>query len=479
MPHERTPGIILRVGGGAMTFAVRFDPELVRRHDCFGPRYTSYPTAVQFHDGFGEREYRAAATASNAELGRPLSLYVHIPFCASPCFYCGCNKVVTRSSERADAYLERLYREIALQATLFDRGRPVEQLHFGGGTPTFLTHPQLQALVSALDRSFGLSSDPGREYSIEIDPRTVGRDTLALLRGLGFNRMSVGVQDCDPDVQRAVNRFQPAEETLQVIDDARALGFGSVSVDLIYGLPLQTLASFERTLDTVLTARPDRLAVYGYAHMPHLFKPQKRIKAEQLPSPETRLELLGLTITRLTDAGYVYIGMDHFALPGDELVRAQSDGHLQRNFQGYSTRAHCDLVGLGVSSISKIGRTYAQNAKTLPDYYATIESGRLPVQRGIELTDDDVLRREVIQTLMCHGHVDFTTIGQRFGIDFPAYFAPELERLQHFRNDGLVEFAADRIDATPAGRLLIRNVAMVFDAYLGAAPARPIFSKAI
>ncbi|HSN72629.1 MAG TPA: oxygen-independent coproporphyrinogen III oxidase, partial [Steroidobacteraceae bacterium] len=322
-------------------------------------------------------------------------------------------------------------------------------------------------------------SDATREYSIEIDPRTVGFDTLALLRALGFNRMSVGVQDCDPDVQRAVNRFQPAEETLRVIQQARELGFGSVSIDLIYGLPLQTLDSFERTIDTVLAARPDRLAVYGYAHMPQLFKPQQRIKVEQLPTPETRLQLLGLTIRKLTDAGYVYVGMDHFALPEDELVRALGEGHLHRNFQGYSTRAHCDLVGLGVSSIGKIGNTYAQNAKNLPEYYAAIDAGRLPIQRGLELNEDDVLRRDVIQNLMCHGIIDFDDVGRRYSIDFEDYFASEIGRLEQFVGDGLVTIADRRVEATPAGRLLIRNIAMVFDAYLSAAPARPIFSKAI
>ena len=462
-----------------MTSAVRFDPELVRRHDRLGPRYTSYPTAVQFHEGFGEREYRAAAQASNTDADRPLSLYVHIPFCSSPCFYCGCNKVVTRSVERADVYLERLDREVALQASLFARSRPIEQLHFGGGTPTFLTHSQLESVVASLDRHFGLNNDSLREYSIEIDPRTVGFETLALLRALGFNRMSVGVQDCDPDVQRAVNRFQPPEEILRVIQQARQLGFGSVSVDLIYGLPLQTLGSFERTLDTVLTARPDRLAVYGYAHMPQLFKPQKRIKVEQLPTSDTRLELLGLTIGKLTDAGYVYVGMDHFALPDDELVRALGEGHLHRNFQGYSTRAHCDLVGLGVSSIGKIGNSYAQNAKTLPEYYAAIESGRLAVQRGLWLNDDDILRRDVIQNLMCHGIIDFDAVSSRHSIDFKKYFASELGRLTQFVRDGLATIDERRIEATPAGRLLIRNIAMTFDAYLGTAEARPVFSKAI
>ncbi len=463
-----------------MTSSVRFDSDLVRRYDSFGPRYTSYPTAVQFHTGFDAEAYVHAARASNAASPpRPLSLYVHIPFCSSPCFYCGCNKIITRSIERADDYLTRLGREIELQGELFDRVRTAEQLHFGGGTPTFLTDAQTERLLEQLGRHFSLTTDSSREYSIEIDPRTVDLNGLERLAGLGFNRISLGVQDFDPEVQKAVNRIQSVDDTLRLITEAGRFGFVSVSVDLIYGLPLQTLERFARTLDTVIAARPNRLAVYGYAHMPHLFKPQKRIKEEQLPKAEGRLQLLGLTIEKLTSAGYVYIGMDHFALPTDELVRAQNQGHLHRNFQGYSTRAHCDLIGLGVSSIGKIGDAYAQNAKTLSEYYAALDQGRLPVQRGVELNADDRLRREVIQQLMCHGVVDRPAIGARFGIDFDRYFARELDRLDDMVADGLVEVTSERITLTPAGRLLMRNVAMVFDTYLPPARATPVHSRAI
>jgi len=380
-----------------MEASVRFDADLVRRYDRPGPRYTSYPTAVQFHDRFREAEYRAAAARTNqVNPPAPLSLYVHIPFCASPCFYCGCTKVITRSREQAENYLSRLYREIEMQAELFGRGRVVDQLHFGGGTPTFLNPWQLEDLLKKLDWSFSLRKDGGREFSIEIDPRTCDPDTVDLLARAGVNRMSLGIQDFDPDVQQAVNRVQSPEQTFALMDRARRAGFESVSVDLIYGLPKQNRDRFARTLDRVIGARPDRFAVYSYAHLPHMFKPQKRIHAEDLPSGAEKLALLGLTIEKLTGAGYVYIGMDHFALPDDDLAVALREGSLHRNFQGYSTHADCDLVALGASSIGKLDDTYAQNYKSLHDYYQAIDSGHLAVHRGLELNDDDRLRRAVI-----------------------------------------------------------------------------------
>ena len=461
-----------------MSAQVRFDAELIRRYDCNGPRYTSYPTAVQFHDGIGEKAYREAAAASNAA-ANPLSLYVHVPFCASPCFYCGCNKIITRSPEKAETYLGYLHREVALQSELFDRSRTVEQLHFGGGTPTFLTPAQLGSLMEALGGHFSLDDTPGREFSIEIDPRTVGGTYLHDLAAMGFNRVSLGVQDCDPDVQRAVNRIQPIAETLRVIDTARQAGFGSISIDLIYGLPLQTLERFDRTLTAVLAARPERMAVYGYAHLPQVFKAQRQIEADDLPSPSTRLALLEMTVARLTAAGYVYIGMDHFALPGDELVRAQAEGKLHRNFQGYSTRAHCDIVGMGVSSIGKIAHLYAQNQKTLRDYYAAMAANRLPVLRGVALTRDDEIRREVIQQLMCNDVTELTVLDDQFEMDSSRYFASELARLEPLAKDGLIELEPGRITVTETGRLLRRNIAMVFDAYLTRAAAAPAYSRAI
>jgi oxygen-independent coproporphyrinogen-3 oxidase len=440
---------------------VCFDADLIRRHDRNGPRYTSYPTAVQFHTGFGPDEYRRAAAASNEPRPTPLSLYVHVPFCGSPCFYCGCNKIITRDVTKAQRYLDYLYKEIAMQAPLFAHSRTVEQLHFGGGTPTFLSMQQLSDLMDTLATEFHLTAAPTREYSIEIDPRTLTPETLPGLSRIGFNRISLGVQDFDPDVQRAVNRVQSVDNTLDAIVEARNNGFNSVSVDLIYGLPNQTTASFARTLDTILRGRPDRLAVYGYAHMPRMFKAQRQINEADLPTPATRIELLGLTIDKLTSAGYVYIGMDHFALPDDELVRAQNNGTLHRNFQGYSTRAECDLVALGVSSIGKLGNNYAQNAKTLPEYYAALDLGRLPVQRGIALNRDDVIRREVIQQIMCQGVLDPKKLGAQFCIDFDQYFAAELEQLFELTRDGLIHYD-DKITVTPKGRLLLRNIAMIF-----------------
>lgn len=457
--------------------AVTFDSELIRRYDRNGPRYTSYPTAQEFKPGFDLARYQQAAVdhASNADL----SLYVHIPFCASPCFYCGCNKVITRDTRRAELYVQYLIREMGLQAALFKQDRPVKQLHFGGGTPTFLSAVQMQTVMHALRQHFHLVDDSAEtEFSIEIDPRTLHAESLPLLAQLGFNRLSLGIQDFDPDVQAAVNRIQSAEATLNSIRQARELGFGSISVDLIYGLPRQTLTSFARTLDQIIAVRPDRLAVYGYAHMPTLFKPQRQINAAQLPDAAQRLALLQLTIQKLTDAGYLYIGMDHFALPQDSLVKAMRAGTLQRNFQGYSTHAATDLIGLGVSAIGSVGNVYVQNARALGEYYRRLDNDQLPIERGVRLSKDDELRRAVIQQLMCNGTMDYDQLSAQLGIDVRQYFARELDALQSLAADGLIEMNLDGLRATPPGRLLIRHVAMVFDAYL-AAHAAQTFSKAI
>jgi oxygen-independent coproporphyrinogen-3 oxidase len=459
-----------------------FDADLVRRYDGPGPRYTSYPTAVQFHEGFGLVEYDAAARASNDLDPKPLSLYVHVPFCESPCFYCGCNKVITRDHSRSRVYLDHLSLEIERQGKLYSKSRPVNQLHFGGGTPTFFSDDELSDLFSVMNQHFSMRADPGREYSIEIDPRTVTPARLDSLKALGFNRFSLGVQDFDPSVQVAINRIQSEAETLALIGHAQSIGIDSISVDLIYGLPCQTRDSFAKTLATVVAARPDRIAAYSYAHMPHLFKAQRQIKATDLVSPAEKLGLLGLTVETLIAAGYVYIGMDHFALPDDELVGAQNDGTLQRNFQGYSTRAECDLIAFGVSSISKVGDTYAQNAKTLPEYYRRIEAGGLAVQRGISLNPDDRLRRDVIQSLMCATRLSFADMEVRHRIDFKQYFAAELKALQSLETDGLVTREADSLQITPQGRLLMRNVAMIFDAHLRApasAVTVPRFSRVV
>ena len=448
-----------------MDTALVFDRALIHKYDKAGPRYTSYPTAVQFHDGFGEAEYREQILTSNAS-GRPLSLYLHIPFCDTVCFYCACNKIVTRNRRHAAPYLDHLYREIALQGALFDRSRPVTQLHWGGGTPTFISAGEMRELMRVTGEHFHLLNDDSGEYSIEVDPRETDDGTLALLRELGFNRLSLGVQDFDPDVQKAVNRIQSRELTLKVMDAARREGFHSISVDLIYGLPLQSVARFARTVDEIIAQNPDRISVFNYAHLPELFKTQRQIDASTLPPPAEKLEILKTVIEQLTGAGYVYIGMDHFAKPDDELARAQQAGTLYRNFQGYSTHADCDLIGLGATSIGMVGDSYSQNLKGLEDYYARIDAGRLAVFRGVRLEQDDRLRRAVITDLICHFTLDFATVERRFGIRFADYFAAEWAELADMQADGLLALSATGIQVLPPGRLLIRNICMVFDRYL-------------
>ena len=463
-----------------MTQQVRFDQDLIKRYDVSGPRYTSYPTAVQFHEGFDTVAYEMIAAASNAELiPRPLSLYVHLPFCHSLCYYCGCTKKITRHPEHGAVYLEHLLREVQMQGRLFDRDRMVDQLHFGGGTPTFFDDAQLTQLMDHLRGAFTLQPSAEREFSIELDPRTVDPQRLETLSSLGFNRISLGVQDFDPAVQQAVNRIQSKQETLALIDYSRDLGFESISLDLIYGLPLQTVESFDKTLDTVLDARPDRLAVYNYAHMPQLFRAQRMINEEDVPTPATKLQLMELTIKRLIDAGYVFIGMDHFALPDDELTLAQREGKLQRNFQGYSTHKECDLVGLGVSSIGKIGDCYAQNLKTIPTWQGAVHAGELPIWRGVTLGTEDRLRRSIIESIMCHGELRYGDFEQRYGIEFEEHFTPEVQALNSLEQDGLIELEAGGFTVTPAGRLLLRNIAMLFDEYLSRSEQPQRFSRVI
>jgi oxygen-independent coproporphyrinogen-3 oxidase len=455
-----------------------FDIDLVRRYDGHGPRYTSYPTAPHFDAGFDAGQYRLQTERSNAEAG-PLSLYVHLPFCPSPCFYCACTRLITRQPAVVEGYLDRLLREVAMQGALFNRSRTVEQIAWGGGTPTYLTPVQIEALMTALGRYFTLSRSGRREFTVEIDPRTVETDTIATLAALGFNRASLGVQDFDPVVQRAVNRVQPVSQVAKVLAQLRRAGFDSVNFDLIYGLPKQTRERFAVTLRETVAMRPDRIALYSYAHLPELFKPQKRIVAADLPSPEVKLSLLERAVETLGEAGYVYIGMDHFALPGDELVAAQREGRLHRNFQGYSTHRGCDLVGLGLSAISNLAGSYSQHDKTLGGYQAAIDGGRLPVVRGLRLDDDDLLRRDVIQALMCHPRLDFAEIERRHGILFTEYFRHELVALAPLEADGLVFVDPAGIDVRPAGRLLLRSIAMVFDAYLRRQEAPARYSKVI
>ena len=454
------------------------DMELIRKLDQNGPRYTSYPTADRFVEAFNADTYKTWAAKRNiGGVQRPLSIYVHIPFCNTLCFYCGCNKVITKDKSKAALYLEYLKKEISMQGALFQGDSDVTQLHWGGGTPTFLSDEQMSDLMATIRSHFRLVE--GGEYSIEVDPRKVSAPTISLLGELGFNRISLGVQDFDPAVQKAVNRIQSEEETLDVINAARRSGFKSVSIDLIYGLPKQTVAGFNRTLDRIIAADPDRLAIYSYAHLPALFKPQRRINEDELPSAETKLQILSLSIQRMTDAGYVYIGMDHFAKPDDELAVAQRMGRLHRNFQGYSTHADCDLVALGITAIGKVGPTYSQNYRTLEEYYDSLDNDVLPIMRGLGLCADDLLRRDIIQALMCHFALSKEAFETAYLIEFDRYFEQELKELKTYQKYGLVKLEVGWINVTPKGRLLIRNIGMIFDKYLRINQERKMYSKVI
>jgi oxygen-independent coproporphyrinogen-3 oxidase len=455
-----------------------FDSDLIRKYDGLGPRYTSYPTADRFAEAFAAEELTNALRRRSADgASQPLSLYVHLPFCNTICYYCACNKVVTKDRSQSRKYIGYLGREVAMVSGLLDAGAPVQQLHWGGGTPTFLSADEMTLLMRILREHFAFDSDA--ECSIEVDPRKVSAATVALLARLGFNRMSLGIQDFDPDVQQAVNRIQSEQETRAVLDAARTNGFRSINVDLIYGLPRQTVAGFSLTLDKVIQMAPDRIALYNYAHVPHLFKPQRRISETDLPAPEDKLTILSLAIEKLAHAGYSYIGMDHFAKPDDELALAQRAGKLHRNFQGYSTHASCDLLSFGVSAIGKIGATYGQNVRTLGDYYARLDADELPCFRGWQLSADDRVRSDVIQALMCHSKVNFAAVEEAHGIVFGDYFATELEALGPLADDGLVELTPDRIIVTPRGRLLVRAVAMVFDRFLREQREKARYSRVI
>ncbi len=454
-----------------MDQSIIFDLELIKRHDKAGPRYTSYPTAVQFNEQFTAKQYVQHCEKTNAisqaeNVPTPLSLYFHIPFCDTVCFYCGCNKVVTKDRSKARPYLDRMHKEITMHSKLIDDNRVVKQLHWGGGTPTFIKHNEMRELMAVTRQHFNLANDSIGEYSIEIDPREVSAKTIAVLREIGFNRLSLGVQDVDPNVQKAVNRIQPNEVTLAAINNARQQGFKSISIDLIYGLPLQTAESFNNTIDWVIDTAPDRLSVFNYAHLPEMFKPQRRINKADLPSAQEKLLILQQTIEKLRTAGYVYIGMDHFAKPDDELAIAQRQGTLYRNFQGYSTHSDCDLVAMGITSIGQIGDTYSQNVKDLASYYELIDADKLPVYRGVELNNDDVLRRAVITQLICHFGLEKSTIETQFNIKFDDYFNTELEELSRMEQEGLVSVSDKNVSVMPGGRLLIRNICMVFDRYL-------------
>ena len=471
MLHPSVPNQSAR-GAPLVPAGVDFDAGLIARLGKNGPRYTSYPTADRFSDSFGYRDYlHAVAAVRTRGAPRPMSLYLHIPFCDTVCYYCACNKIVTKNRDKAVTYLGYLKREIAMQGALLAGMNEVEQLHVGGGTPTYLSDAQMGELMAHLRRVFRFAPDAAGEYSIEVDPRSVTADRVHSLRSQGFNRISLGVQDFDAAVQRAVNRVQPESETRAIIGAARAAGFRSVSIDLIYGLPKQGLATMAATMDKVIDADPDRISLYHYAHLPRLFKPQRRILEADMPGSAEKLDMLALCIERLTGAGYVYIGMDHFAKPGDDLAVAQRQGRLHRNFQGYSTHADSDLVACGVSAIGAVGATYSQNAKTLEAYYEALDNNELPVVRGFALDMDDLLRRSIIQSLMCQFELSIRAIEQAFPVLFADYFSDELAQLREYAADGLILIEDGWLTVTPRGRLLIRNLCMVFDRHLAGAGA--------
>lgn len=453
---------------------------LLTRFDVSGPRYTSYPTADRFVEAFTADDYAQALAqrrSGAAALALPLSLYVHIPFCESLCYYCACNKIITKHHDKAATYLRYLSREVDLHTARMGTGQTVSQLHLGGGSPTFLSDAELRELMGMLRRNFHLA--PGGEYSIEVDPRTIDAQRLDTLAELGFNRLSFGVQDFDPAVQKAVHRVQPAEQVFALVEAARARGFESINVDLIYGLPQQSPESFDRTLAQVNQLRPDRIALYAYAHLPERFKPQRRIATVELPSAGAKVSMLSRSLAAFIGAGYVYVGMDHFALPEDSLAVAKRQGRLHRNFQGYSTQPDCDLIALGVSAIGRIGATYSQNAKTLDEYYDYLDQGRFPVVRGLAVTRDDLVRRAVIMALMCQGQLQFESINLAYLVDFKNYFASEMVALQGLAEQGMVVVDDAGIQVTAQGWFFVRAVAMVFDKYLQTDRTRARFSKII
>ncbi len=460
-----------------------FTPDLLRHLDTNGPRYTSYPTADRFHEQYTPAHYERALAARAAlcrvDAAPPLAIYVHIPFCESVCYYCACNKVVTRHHEWAGAYLDALGREIGLHARALGSRQRVTQLHFGGGTPTFLSDAELSRLTAAIGLAFDIA--PDAECSIEVDPRTATPDRLQHLADLGFGRISFGVQDFDDEVQQAVHRVQPFEQVRALIHSAREIGFASINVDLIYGLPKQRSDNFARTIARVVALAPDRIALYGYAHLPERFKPQRRIVSADLPDGAARLGMLSHAIETFVAAGYDYIGMDHFARPDDALAVAKREGRLHRNFQGYTTQPECDLLGLGISAIGRVGATHAQNAKTLDAYYHAINEGRFATVRGVELDADDLVRRKIIMDLMCLGRLDFSDVRAKFGVDVNTHFAAELQRLQALQSHGLVALSDDAVDVTARGWYVVRTAAMVFDRYLSthSSVSRDRFSRVV
>ncbi|VAW52246.1 Coproporphyrinogen III oxidase, oxygen-independent [hydrothermal vent metagenome] len=450
-----------------MANKIVFNKDLIRRYDTSGPRYTSYPTAVQFTTDFTKDDYENWAHRSNEDpIPAPLSLYLHIPFCDTICYYCGCSKVITKDKSKAAPYIKLLKQEIKLQGALFEKDREVSQIHWGGGTPTFLSDTKIYEIIECIRENFNVPANNEIEFGIEVDPRTVDQQRIKNLANMGFNRISIGVQDFDVDVQQAVNRVQSTEEIKQHITNARAENFKSINIDLMYGLPKQSHESFSKTLDTTIQLSPDRIAIYNYAHLPEMFKPQRRINENELPSAEEKLNILQLCISKLQNSGYVYIGMDHFAKESDDLVKAQQHGSLHRNFQGYSTHADCDMIAMGITAIGRIGENYSQNVRSIEEYENCLKQNKIPVFRGIELEADDVLRREVINELMCNNELNISNLEKRWGINFKNYFKSSLENLQQMAEDDLLKIGTKKLSITSSGRLLARAICMQFDRYL-------------
>lgn len=463
-----------------MNNQVIFNKDLIKRYDRSGPRYTSYPTAVQFSTDYSYDDYCEWANDSNDDpIPTPLSLYLHIPFCDTICYYCGCSKIVTKDKGKAPEYIDLLKKEIALQGKLFDKDRPVSQIHWGGGTPTFLDNKQISDIFNTLKQHFNLVENDIGEFGIEVDPRTVDAERIAFLRSVGFNRISFGVQDFNPDVQLAVNRVHSKEQIIEVINAARENNFHSINIDLMYGLPKQTLSSFEQTIQDIIETSPDRIAVYNYAHLPDMFKPQRRINEDELPSAKEKLQILQLTIEKLQQAGYAYIGMDHFAKQEDDLSKAQQQGTLHRNFQGYSTHADCDIIAMGITAISQIGDNYSQNVRSIEEYAQQLEQGKVPIFRGIELESDDILRRDIINQLMCNNQLNIHQLEQRWGIEFEKYFSDAMPALNKMAEDDLIILDKQHIKITASGRLLTRTICMEFDRYLKNPETQQRFSKVI
>lgn len=457
-----------------------WNTELITKYDLSGPRYTSYPTALQFNDSVTESSWQACVAESN-HAARPLSLYFHIPFCDTVCFYCGCHRIITADRKRTLPYLSHLLRELALQAQAIDASRIVKQIHWGGGTPTYLSDAQITEVMASVRSHFELASDEDGEYGIEIHPASVDQKRIAALRDIGFNRLSMGIQDFDPSVQTAVNRFNSVAEVERLFAAARKAQYQSISVDLMYGLPRQSVNTFQNTLTHVVALNPDRISLFNYAHMPHLFKMQRQIDTSKLPEPQEKLAMLHDAITTLSAAGYVYIGMDHFAKTHDDLAIAQKEKRLHRNFQGYATHNDCDLFSFGVSSISAINGNMFQNEKKLDDYYAKLSENTLPISRGVQLNDDDRLRAHIISELMCNFALNFSEIETQFGITFHTYFKAELSALGSYVKDGLVAFDDKNLEVLLPGRMLVRKLCMIFDRYLGVekTPTAPRYSRII